>query len=139
MKQYLDHQQTAKLIELGFEKPKSEVKAEQAGGYAWYNPAYSIGELLNLLPSCVEWNGIYYHLYIYSQTAYSWDVSYKKDELEKKTARILPVFDSGSCLIDCLFNVLISLCEMRTEFTDIVGHNEYNTGMFVSDVFKLKE
>lgn len=50
MKQYLNSEQTAKLIELGFEKPKNEVKAEQAGDYAWYNPAYSIGELIEMLP-----------------------------------------------------------------------------------------
>ena len=50
MKMYTTPEQTAKLIELGFEKPKSEVKAEQAGDYAWYNPAYSIGELIDMLP-----------------------------------------------------------------------------------------
>ena len=49
MKQYTTPEQTAKLIELGFEKPKSEVKAEQAGDYAWHNPAYSIGELIEIL------------------------------------------------------------------------------------------
>ena len=46
MKQHTTLDQTAKLIELGFEKPKNEVKAEQAGDCAWYNPAYSIGELI---------------------------------------------------------------------------------------------
>lgn len=55
MRQYTTTDQTAKLIELGFEKPKSEVKAEQAGDYAWYNPVYSIGELIEMLPefSCI--------------------------------------------------------------------------------------
>ena len=50
MKQYTTSEQTTKLIELGFEKPNNEVKAEQAGDYAWYNPAYSIGELIEKLP-----------------------------------------------------------------------------------------
>lgn len=50
MKQYTTPEQTTKLIELGFEKPNNEVKAEQAGDYAWYNPAYSIGELIEKLP-----------------------------------------------------------------------------------------
>ena len=50
MKQYTTTEQTAKLIELGFEKPKSEEKAEQAGDFAWYNPTYSIGELIAMLP-----------------------------------------------------------------------------------------
>ena len=54
MKQYLSPEQTAKLIELGFEKPKNEVKAEQAGDYAWYNPAYSIGELIEMLPRVIS-------------------------------------------------------------------------------------
>lgn len=58
MKQYTTPEQTAKLIELGFEKPKSEVKAEQAGDYAWYNPAYSIGELIEMLG--VHLSSIYY-------------------------------------------------------------------------------
>lgn len=55
MKQYTTTEQTVKLIELGFEKPKSEVKTEQAGDYAWYNPAYSIDELIEMLPefSCI--------------------------------------------------------------------------------------
>ena len=34
---------------MGFKKPKSEVKAEYEGEYAWYNPAYSIGELIEFL------------------------------------------------------------------------------------------
>lgn len=50
MKQFTNIEQTIKLIELGYEKPKSEVKAEQAGDCAWYNPAYSIGELIEMLP-----------------------------------------------------------------------------------------
>ena len=49
MKQFTNAEQTAKLIELGLLKPKSEVKAEQAGGCTWYNPAYSIGELIEML------------------------------------------------------------------------------------------
>ena len=50
MKQFTNAEQTAKLIGLGLLKPKSEVKAEQAGGCTWYNPAYSIGELIEMLP-----------------------------------------------------------------------------------------
>ena len=53
MKLYTSTDQTAKLIELGFEKPKNEVKAEQAGDYAWYNPAYSVGKLIEMLPENV--------------------------------------------------------------------------------------
>lgn len=55
MKQYLSSEKTTKLIELGFEKPNNEVKAEQAGDFAWYNLAYSIGELLSFLPLTIQW------------------------------------------------------------------------------------
>jgi len=48
MKQYLDQQQTAKLIELGFEKPKGLADAEPSSG-KWVREAYSIGELIEML------------------------------------------------------------------------------------------
>ena len=47
MKQYTNESQTAKLIELGFEKPKSIVGHD---GYWGYDYAYSIGELIEMLP-----------------------------------------------------------------------------------------
>ena len=57
MKQYLDQQQTTKLLELGFDKPKTCLGVgtkEEAGdlelGYIW---AYSIGELIKMLPENV--------------------------------------------------------------------------------------
>ena len=53
MKQYLDQQQTAKLIELGFEKPKGLADAEPSSG-VWVRPAYSIGELIEMLPIKIE-------------------------------------------------------------------------------------
>ena len=54
MKQYTTPEQTAKLIELGFEKPKSEVRSE--GGIFTSNArtAYSIGELIEMLPEDIE-------------------------------------------------------------------------------------
>ena len=52
MKQYLDEQQTAKLIELGFEKPGSIASVEPIYGMGGISvaKAYSIGELLSFLP-----------------------------------------------------------------------------------------
>ena len=47
MKQYTNESQTAKMIELGFEKPKSIVGHD---GYWGYDYAYSIGELIEMLP-----------------------------------------------------------------------------------------
>lgn len=54
MKQYTSKDQTAKLIELGFEKPKGLADAEPSSG-KWVRPAYSIGELIEMLPefSCI--------------------------------------------------------------------------------------
>lgn len=47
---YTNESQTAKLIKLGFEEPKNEVRSE--GGIFTSNArkAYSIGELLSFLP-----------------------------------------------------------------------------------------
>lgn len=75
MKQYLSSDQTAKLIELGFEKPKRVIsysypeQSEQQQAYEAslgldpyiatvdqieFEYAYSIGELLSFLPRCIE-------------------------------------------------------------------------------------
>ena len=48
MKQYTTPEQTAKLIELGFEKPKS-MNGEHNGWQFMPTPAYSIGELIEML------------------------------------------------------------------------------------------
>ena len=61
MKQYTTPDQTAKLIELGFEKPKGEVECDLPRG-DWrigavgIRRAYSIGELIEMLP---EFSSIY--------------------------------------------------------------------------------
>lgn len=64
MKQYLTPDQTAKLIELGFEKPKS-MNGEHNGWQFMPTPAYSIGELLEMLPIELEDVGINTTLAIY--------------------------------------------------------------------------
>lgn len=97
MKQYTTPEQTAKLIELGLEKPKSEVKAEQAGDYAWYNPAYSIGELLSFLPDDgvtdkrLEFDG--FHWFV------DWDSS---DKIRQTI---------GVELVDALYDMILELKE----------------------------
>lgn len=51
MKQYTTPKQTAKLIELGAEKPKSVEKVTYIEQYGCgYETAYSIGELIEMLP-----------------------------------------------------------------------------------------
>ena len=63
MKQYLTPEQTAKLIELGFEKPKGWYMDGVTNNIKLYvnideNPMmfnYSIGELLSFLPLTIQW------------------------------------------------------------------------------------
>lgn len=52
MKQYTSSEQTAKLIELGFEKPCSIASVEPIYGMGGISvaKAYSIGELIEMLP-----------------------------------------------------------------------------------------
>lgn len=104
MKQYLSPEQTAKLIELGFEKPKGEVKAEQAGDYAWYNPAYSIGELLSFLPPIIP-QGSGYYINI-THDSVSWVIDYQQ---HGDTQYKYIVSDVE--LIDAIFDMAIKLKE----------------------------
>lgn len=56
MKQYLSREQTAKLIELGFEKPSSIASVEPIYGMGGISvaKAYSIGELIEMLGGVSE-------------------------------------------------------------------------------------
>ena len=147
MKQYLTYDQTAKLIELGFEKPKGWYADGVTNNINLYvnideNPMmfnYSISELIAFLPSVVEYEGFYYGLQITTDCAYSWEVRYEPCPYEKGEPKILPIFDGGSCLIDKLYEVLCQLVVIKDEFTDIVGHKEYGGEEVISRVFKLKE
>lgn len=55
MKQYTTQDQTAKLIELGVEKPKGLADAEPSSG-VWVRPAYSVGELIGMLPQFMDFD-----------------------------------------------------------------------------------
>ena len=63
MKKYLSSEQTAKLIELGFEQPKSITYAsayceeEGAEPDIEFETAYSIGELIEMLPQYLDYKG----------------------------------------------------------------------------------
>ena len=56
MKQYTDESQTAKLIELGFDKPSSIASVEPIYGMGGISvaKAYTIGELIEMLPSFLD-------------------------------------------------------------------------------------
>lgn len=76
MKQYTTPNQTAKLIELGFEEPKTIVDKYydfDAEDYKEVNH-YSIGELIEMLPTVID-TGVGYALSIYHNRA-DWDISY---------------------------------------------------------------
>ena len=56
LRQYTTPEQTAKLIELGFEKPKMAAPAlKWVDGEPTFEPQYTIGELIEMLPefSCI--------------------------------------------------------------------------------------
>lgn len=55
MKQYTNESQTANLIELGFERPKMAAPAlKWVGGEPTFEPQYTIGELIEMLPTIVD-------------------------------------------------------------------------------------
>lgn len=67
MKQHTTLDQTAKLIELGFEKPSPKWVKDENGDYrVKTNDAdYDIGELLSFLPKEIDYNGFKDELYIF--------------------------------------------------------------------------
>ena len=108
MKQYTTPEQTAKLIELGFEKPRSEVecdlpKGDWRIGQVGIRKAYSIGELIEMLPEKVT--DKHEHDAILQMTCFNgeWRVKYAG------------AYDVGLMiaheLIDALYYMLIDLLE----------------------------
>lgn len=86
MKQYLSSDQTDKLIELGFEKPKNTQYIQRAKARNLHSPfiefgepefegSYSIGELLSFLPKSIKVNDLVFKLCIHSNIV-SWIVEY---------------------------------------------------------------
>lgn len=53
MKQYTNESQTAKLMELGLPKPKTEIPYK--GDEYFIEKVYSIGELIEMLPPIIVW------------------------------------------------------------------------------------
>ena len=112
MKQYTTPEQTAKLIELGFEKPKhtftfklieiNDVKMDIDMPVS----NYSIGELLSFLPKSIEVNGLFFTLCIHSSAHY-WIVEYADISFGTQ-ARLYK-----EELIDALFTELVTLKEER--------------------------
>lgn len=104
MKQYTTPEQTAKLIELGFEKPKMAAPAlKWVDGEPTFEPQYTIGELIEMLPKSVWSNDNNWPLMISTSVFDSdipWNVSY--------------IYSDGSMnieLIDALYNMAVKLKE----------------------------
>lgn len=110
MKQYTNESQTAKLIELGFEKPKHTFTFK----IIEYNDVktdidipvsnYSIGELIEMLPEHIFSDGVCFDLRIYTNQ-YLWVVQYSAFCYEAFC------FFQSKELIDALYDTIIKLKE----------------------------
>lgn len=109
MRQFTNEIQTTKLIELGFEKPKSSVECELPKG-DWrigavgIRKAYSIGELLSFLPNDLrDKNKNLHTLSIYTGELGTWEVNYIGFESRIRTCEYE--------LIDASFEMCVKLKE----------------------------
>ena len=98
MKQYTTPEQTAKLIELGFEKPCSIASVEPIYGMGGISvaKAYTIGELIEMLPRGYEGELLEISAVILSYT--KWMVRYPYGVIIYKAE-----------LIDALYEMIIKL------------------------------
>lgn len=113
MKQYLTPEQTAKLIELGLEKPSNTIVKEEPiyreGSIIDWKPiaeegAYSIGELIEMLPPIIVWKRKNLASTI-ARTTFNSFVSYA--ELDG-TPHIV---EKSAELIDALYDMIVKLKE----------------------------
>ena len=107
MKQYTTTEQTAKLIELGFEKPCSIASVEPIYGMGGISvaKAYSIGELIEMLPEaiCTSHDDSYHYHLSMDTNACEWRVRYKNGFDVPLSVTY------GGELIDALYNMVIVL------------------------------
>lgn len=108
MKQYTSQDQTAKLIELGFEKPKMAAPAlKWVDGEPTFEPQYTIGELIEMLPPKIETE-----MEDESDDEYAW-LSFEEgwDVLYRSGCYIVERIRHSKELIDALFEMLVHLKE----------------------------
>jgi hypothetical protein len=116
MRMYTSESQTAKLIELGFEKPKSIIYAsayqeeEGADPDVEYEYAYSIGELIEMLPEAIcESKDDDYHYFLSIETdSLTWKVFYESED------EVTLCSTSGVELVDALCSMLTILKRQGT-------------------------
>lgn len=100
MKQYTTPEQTAKLIELGAEKPRCLHNCVLA---------YNVGELIEMLPEVIclsNDDSIHYYLEVYNNALY-WNVAYKDGDYEAYHV-------DADELIDALYYTIVRLKEEGT-------------------------
>lgn len=106
MKQYTTTEQTAKLIELGFEKPKSIEKVTYTEQYGCgYETAYSIGELIEMLPKAIIVGCTMTKRLIFSLAFYGWEIGYLGMGMNE------PIVFQRAEFIDALFDMVLRLKE----------------------------
>lgn len=121
MRQFTIPEQTAKLIELGFEKPKNRIVKQRfdRSTSSWITieekGGYSIGELIEMLPAAIEhviwWGdeigeiGVWGLRIDSGGTEYGWDVSYERPN----SAHAYRV--GREEMIDALFDMIVELKE----------------------------
>ena len=103
MKSYTSESQTARLIELGFEKPKS-MNGEYNGLQFMPTPAYSIGELIEMLPMGINNDGRFEDLIIHPNF-HRWVVKYSG------FFRVPTYLSCMKELIDALYDMIVKLKE----------------------------
>lgn len=106
MKQYTTPDQTAKLIELGFEKPSPKWVKDENGNYrVKANDAdYDIGEFLSFLPNDFrDKNKNLHTLSIYTGELGTWEINYIGFESRIRTCEYE--------LIDAAFEMCVKLKE----------------------------
>lgn len=117
MKQYTNESQTAKLIELGFEKPKNErwvldVANESTPSIqnVVKRQDYSIGELIEMLPEAIcESKDDDYHYFLSIETdSLTWKVFYESED------EVVLCSTFGVELVDALCSMLTILKRQGT-------------------------
>ena len=106
MRQHTNSEQTAKLIELGLEKPSSIASVEPIYGMGGISvaKAYSIGELIEMLPPIIVWKRKNLASTI-ARTTFNSFVSYA--ELDGTPHIVV----NSAELIDALYDMVVKLKE----------------------------
>lgn len=100
MKQYLSSEQTAKLVELGFEKPKNSLPIREENKALVYQLRYTIGELIEMLPPKLGGHHLSIERYIeYDQWLVCYEIS--------MSGSIAPE------LCDALYNMIVKMKEYK--------------------------